>query len=215
MFQILSVAHRFDTETLLAAYRCGVFPMAQPGTEVIHWITSTPRFVLPLDGLKVPKSLVRVAKQVPFDLRVDTAFDRVIRSCAEDRGEENPNWISPRMIRAYELLHKKGFAHSIEAFKGGVLVGGLYGVSIGGAFFGESMFSRRELGGSNSSKLCLLELVRVLRVRGFTLLDSQEANDHMQQFGGIELPLEEYVARLQIAVKRPNAWSVSLPESVP
>jgi leucyl/phenylalanyl-tRNA---protein transferase len=189
--------------------------MAQPGTEVIHWITSTPRFVIPLDGLKVPKSLVRVAKQVPFDLRVDTAFDRVIRSCAEDRGEENPNWISPRMIRAYELLHKKGFAHSIEAFKGGVLVGGLYGVSIGGAFFGESMFSRRELGGSNSSKLCLLELVRVLRVRGFTLLDSQEANDHMQQFGGIELPLEEYVARLQIAVKRPNAWSVSLPESVP
>ena len=96
-----------------------------------------------------------------------------------------------------------------------MLVGGLYGVSIGGAFFGESMFSRRELGGSNSSKLCLLELVRVLRVRGFTLLDSQEANDHMQQFGGIELPLEEYVARLQIAVKRPNAWSVSLPESVP
>ncbi|MSR40497.1 MAG: leucyl/phenylalanyl-tRNA--protein transferase [Phycisphaerales bacterium] len=206
MFHVLAVAHRFDTESILAAYRTGVFPMAQPGTDVIHWITSTPRFVLPIDALKVPKSLVRIAKQVPFEIRFDSAFDRVIRACAQDRSEENPNWISPRMIRAFEELHAKGFAHSVEAFNNGVLVGGLYGVSIGEAFFGESMFSRRELGGSNSSKLCLLELVRTLRVRGFSLLDSQEANDHMQQFGGIEIPFTDYIKRLTAAVARPHAW---------
>lgn len=180
--------------------------MAEPETDLIYWLTSTPRFILPLGQLKVSKSLARLAKQVPFEIRIDTAFGRVIRACAEDRHDHNPNWISPRMITAYERLHAIGFAHSVEAFHRGVLVGGLYGVSIGAAFFGESMFSRRELGGSNSSKLCLLELVRVLRLRGFTLLDSQEANDHMLQFGGVEIPIEEYLDRLDDAVAQPCAW---------
>ncbi len=211
MFQVIGVAHRFDSDTILHAYRAGAFPMADPESGVIHWLTSSPRFLLPLSGLKVSKSLARLAKQAPFEIRVDTSFDRVIRACAEDRHDTNPNWISDRMIRAYEKLHREGFAHSIEAFRGGVLVGGLYGVSIGSAFFGESMFSRRELGGSNSSKICLLELVRMLRVRGFTLLDSQEANEHMLQFGGMEVPLEAYLDQLDVAVSRADAWFSGTP----
>ena len=154
-------------------------------------------------------SLARLDRRRPFEFRVDTEFRRVMELCAVGRPDENPAWILPRMIDVYTELHREVFAHSVEAWLGGVLVGGLYGVSIGGAFFGESMFSRRELGGANASKLCLLELQRLLVAGGYVLLDSQEANDHMAQFGGEEIPFEEYRERLELAVQTPAAWGIA------
>jgi leucyl/phenylalanyl-tRNA--protein transferase len=126
--------------------------------------------------------------------------------CAQDRSSENRSWILPRMIEVYGELHRAGLAHSVEAWLGGVLVGGLYGVAIGGAFFGESMFTRRELGGDNASKICLLELDRRLRAGGFVLLDSQEANEHMLQFGGGEVSFADYQALLGEAVQVHADW---------
>lgn len=168
----------------------------------LHWIVSDPRFVLPIGGLHVPRSLARLARKQPFEFRWNTAFRRVMEYCAADRSEENRCWITPTMIDVYTELHSIGHAHSVEAWSGGVLVGGLYGVSIGGAFFGESMFSRVELGGSNASKLCLLELDRRLSAAGFLLLDSQEENAHMAQFGGESVDFEEYRARLEYALSQ-------------
>ena len=208
MYYHVDIAHRFDPESVLTGYLNGSFPMGEEdGT--IHWIVSDPRFVLPVGSMRVPKSLARLDRKRPFEFRVDTAFRRVMEFCAQDRTEENRSWILPRMIDVYCELHRDGFAHSVEAWLGGVLVGGLYGVSIGGAFFGESMFSRREVGGTNASKLCLLELQRRLVAGGFVLLDSQEANDHMAQFGGEEIPFEEYRERLELAVQTPAAWDTA------
>ena len=200
MYYHVAAAHRFDPPSVLQAYVSGFFPMGD-ADGTIHWITSDPRFVLPIGGLRVSKSLRRLDRQKPFELRVDTQFRRVMEHCAQDRSEENRSWILPRMIDVYSELHRQGYAHSVEAWLGGVLVGGLYGVAIGGAFFGESMFTRRELGGGNSSKLCLLELERRLAAGGYTLLDSQEANDHMAQFGGEEISFDEYLTRLHGALE--------------
>jgi leucyl/phenylalanyl-tRNA--protein transferase len=197
----LGPARRFDHASLLEAYASGYFPMGDED-GAIQWITSDPRFVLPIGRLHVPRSLARLERQRPFELRADTAFRRVMEHCAQDRSEENRCWITPRMIDAYCELHRRGHAHSVEAWLGGVLVGGLYGVSLGAAFFGESMFIRAELGGSNASKLCLLELDRRLVAGGFRLLDSQEVNPHMEQFGGESLEIEAYLARLEEAVSQ-------------
>ena len=205
MYYHIGTAHRFDPESILHAYLNGFFPMGEEdGT--IHWIVSDPRFVLPIGGLHVPRSLARLDRRRPFEFRVDTEFRRVMELCAVGRPDENPAWILPRMIDVYTELHREGFAHSVEAWLGGVLVGGLYGVSIGGAFFGESMFSRRELGGANASKLCLLELQRLLVAGGYVLLDSQEANEHMAQFGGENIDFEEYRDRLAAAIDTPAEW---------
>ncbi|MFM1823735.1 MAG: hypothetical protein RI967_2001 [Planctomycetota bacterium] len=210
MFHHVAIARRFDVESLVSAYAHGLFAMGDED-GVVHWIASDPRFVLPVGGLRVPKSLARLARRNPFELRVDTAFRRVMEHCAVDRGGDNLNWITPRMIEVYTEAHRLGFAHSVEAWQGGVLVGGLYGVAIGGAFFGESMFTRRDLGISNASKICLLELDRRLALAGYTLLDSQEANPHMRQFGGEEMSFERYQERLVEAISddgsRLPAWS--------
>jgi len=201
----IGIAHRFDTESVVAAYLNGFFPMGEEdGT--IHWITSDPRYLLPIGGLHVPRSLARFARRSPFEIRFDTEFRRVMEFCAQDRSSENRSWILPRMIEVYGELHRAGLAHSVEAWLGGVLVGGLYGVAIGGAVFGESMFTRRELGGDNASKICLLELDRRLRAGGFVLLDSQEANEHMLQFGGGEVSFADYQALLGEAVQVHADW---------
>ena len=208
MYYHIGTAHRFDPESVLHAYLNGFFPMGEEdGT--IHWIVSDPRFVLPIGGLHVPRSLARLDRRRPFEFRVDTEFRRVMELCAVGRPDENPAWILPRMIDVYTELHREGFAHSVEAWLGGVLVGGLYGVSIGGAFFGESMFSRRELGGANASKLCLLELQRLLVAGGYVLLDSQEANEHMAQFGGENIDFEQYRDQLAAAIDTPAEWGRS------
>ena len=208
MYYHVGIAHRFDPETVLTGYLNGLFPMGEEdGT--IHWIVSDPRFVLPVGGMHVSKSLARLDRKRPFEFRVDTAFRRVMEFCAQDRTDENRSWILPRMIEVNSEQHREGFAHSVEAWLGGVLVGWLYGVTIGGAFFGESMFSRREVGGTNASKLCLLELQRRLVAGGFVLLDSQEANEHMAQFGGEEIPFEEYQRRLERAVQTQAQWGIA------
>jgi leucyl/phenylalanyl-tRNA--protein transferase len=199
VFHHVGIAHRFDAETVLAAYAQGIFPMGDEDGAV-HWLVSNPRFVLPIGGLHVPRTLARLERKKPFEIRVDTVFRRVMEACATDRGTESLNWITPRMIDVYEELHRGGYAHSVEAWRGGVLVGGLYGVALGGAFFGESMFTRVEVGGANASKLCLLELDRRLAAGGYQLLDSQEENAHMAQFGGVLVEYETYMAKLESAV---------------
>jgi leucyl/phenylalanyl-tRNA--protein transferase len=204
----VGIAHRFDPESVLTAYLNGFFPMGEEdGT--IHWIVSDPRFLLPVGGMHVPRTLARLDRKRPFEFRVDSEFRRVMELCAQDRTDENRSWILPRMIDVYCELHREGLAHSVEAWQGGVLVGGLYGVAIGGAFFGESMFTRRELGGTNASKLCLLELRRRLVAGGYVLLDSQEANEHMSQFGGEEIPFDDYRMRLAEAIEVPAEWDVA------
>jgi leucyl/phenylalanyl-tRNA--protein transferase len=142
-----------------------------------------------------------VAKR-PFELRSDTAFERVIRACSEPRPDRRETWLDERLIAAYVELHGHGFAHSVEAFRDGVLVGGLYGVQIGAAFFGESMFSRPEQGGTDASKVCLVELVRLLREGSFTLLDTQFTTPHLARFGCVEIPRARYLELLEDALRR-------------
>lgn len=206
-------ASQLDPQTLLTAYANGAFPMASPTTGRVSYYRCDPRCVIPLDErFHVPKSLERVVRSGRFEIRIDTSFARVIRECATDRNEDNRSWISEGIIAAYTRLHELGFAHSVEAWRPAApgtepqLVGGLYGVSLGAAFFGESMFSRPALGGRDSSKVCLVHLVETLRARGFTLLDSQYANDHILRFGAIEIDLEEYMVQLAAATTAERRW---------
>lgn len=193
-------------EALLSAYANGAFPMAEPGSGRIHLYTCDPRCVFDLERFALPKATVRALRGSDLVIRCDTAFEQVMRSCAAPRRQDDRSWISEEMVRAYAALHALGHAHSVEAWRGDALVGGLYGVSLGGAFFGESMFIRRELGGDNASKLCLLELERRLLAGGYALLDSQEANEHMAQFGGEEIELDEYLSRLTCALELKPKW---------
>ncbi len=171
-------------ELVLLAYRAGCFPMADSRHGEVRWYTSDPRAIIPLDRFHVPRSLRHFLKKQPFAVTFDAAFPDVIRACAE-RPE---TWISDEVITVYTALHRQGDAHSVETWHGSILAGGLYGVAIGGAFFGESMFSRE----SNASKVALVALVRHLRGRGFRLLDSQFMNEHMRQFGAVEIPRARY-----------------------
>jgi leucyl/phenylalanyl-tRNA--protein transferase len=194
-------------ELVLTGYLRGAFPMTDPETGRVDWFTCDPRAIVPLDDrFRVRPSLARVVRSGRFDVRVDTAFDDVIADCARDRSDENRNWIGEELRAVYGELHRMGFAHSVEAWRGGQLVGGLYGVAIKGAFFGESMFCRPELGGTDASKVCLVHLVDRLRAGGFVLCDSQYANAHMAQFGLVEIPAAEYLARLEDAVEVTAAW---------
>jgi leucyl/phenylalanyl-tRNA--protein transferase len=175
----------------------------------IDWFCPDPRGVFPLDppdAFHVPRNLAREMRRRRFQIQCDTQFESVMRSCAQPRSRHNPSWINEQLIQSYTQLHRMGHGHSIEAWHEGNLVGGLYGVQLGGAFFGESMFSRPELGGSNSSKVCLVHLVNHLRKRGFTLLDTQYWNEHLDQFGCVEIPAEEYLRRLNESVRLPVTW---------
>lgn len=191
---------------LLDAYANAIFPMADPDTGVVHWYSPDPRGILPLDSFHVPKNLARLIRQGKFNIRSDTAFEQVMRLCAQSRSEENGSWMVEPLLQQYLSLHEQGHAHSVEAWLNNRLVGGLYGVHIGGAFFGESMFSLPELGGSNASKVCLVYLVQHLRKQGFTLLDTQFVNDHLVQFGCIEVPHHTYAAMLQAAISKDAMW---------
>jgi len=180
---------------LLEAYRLGIFPMADEDGE-IRWFSPDPRAIIELDRFHVPRTLRQVYRQRRFEVCVDTAFERVIRACA-DRPE--PTWISPEIIQAYTRLHRLGHAHSVESWQGGCLVGGLYGVALGGAFFGESMFHRV----TDASKVALMALVERLTQRGFCLLDVQFHTPHLARFGTGEIPRAEYLRRLRQAVLKP------------
>jgi leucyl/phenylalanyl-tRNA--protein transferase len=183
-----------EPDDLLAAYSQGVFPMAVNKRGDIRWFSPDPRAIIPLDErFHVPHGLKRRLKQNPFEITVDKDFERVIRECGKRRED---TWISEEMIESYCNLHRLGFAHSVEARLGGKLVGGLYGVHIGGAFFGESMFHRA----TDASKVALVALVERLRARGFALLDTQWQTPHLSRFGTIEIPRREYLRLLKKAV---------------
>jgi leucyl/phenylalanyl-tRNA--protein transferase len=206
-------------KTFLFAYRHGAFPMADmperlvrgqpiPVAETVRWYQPDPRAILPLEdgGLRVPRSVQRIAKKHSFTLTADRAFERVIRGCAEPRPSRGGAWLDESLIRVYTMLHREGHAHSVEAWKEGELVGGIYGVSIGAAFFAESMFSDLERGGSGASSVCLIALWNHLRACGYTLLDVQLANEHTVRFGVVEISLAEYLERLKGAVEVRDAW---------
>jgi leucyl/phenylalanyl-tRNA--protein transferase len=196
---------------LLEANRQGYFPMAGAGRE-IEWFNPARRGVIPLAGFHVPRSLAQRVRSGRFRVTSDRAFEEVIRACAQPvEGGREETWIDERIAAAYTALHRAGHAHSVEAWRVGatgeaVLVGGLYGVHIGGLFAGESMFSRPGHGGTDASKVCLVHLVAHLRQRGFTLLDTQFGNPHLARLGGVEVPRRQYLAQLADAVGRPVVW---------
>lgn len=185
---------RLDPQTLLAAYSQGVFPMADHH-GVIRWYSADPRGVLPLEKFHVPKSLLQIVRQNKFEVRINCDFRAVMRACMENR--EDGTWINDQLIRAYWRLHEMGFAHSVECYRDGVLAGGLYGVSLGAAFFGESMFHRQR----DASKVALVHLVQRLRERGFLLLDTQAVTEHLRKFGCVEISAGEYAKRLAEALE--------------
>ena len=193
-------------DTLIWAYRRAAFPMVDPITDCLEWFSPDPRAVFPLDAFHVPRNVARLVRQARFEVRSDTAFVEVMQACAGPRRDDDLSWIDDRLVGLYAGLFERGMAHTIEAWRDGRLVGGLYGVHLGGAFFGESMFIRPEQGGSGASKVCLVHLVRWLRHRGFTLLDTQFRNPHLEQFGVCEIPLSVYRERLANAVDRPVTW---------
>jgi leucyl/phenylalanyl-tRNA---protein transferase len=193
-------------ELLLHAWSQGLFPMADGRHGRVSFYEADPRSILPLTdgGLNIPRSLKPLLKGGRFEVRADTAFGRVIRACAD--APRAGGWINDWIIDAYDKLHAAGHAHSVEAFIGERLVGGLYGVHIGGVFFGESMFTVPEPGASGASKVCLVHLWRHLRARGFSMLDTQFANDHMRQFGIVEVELERFRPMLEEALGARVEW---------
>ena len=191
---------RLTAEHLLRAYAMGIFPMAQSRDDPqVHWVDPRRRGVLPLDGFHVSRSLARRIRRGGYEARVDTAFAEVVRACA-DREE---TWINPVIFGLYQDLHRAGFAHSQEIWRGGRLVGGVYGVVLGRAFFGESMFSAE----TDGSKLALAHLVARLRAGGFTLFDTQFLTPHLASLGAVEIPRAEYHRRLDAALAGQADWA--------
>lgn len=189
----------FGLNELLDCYRRGVFPMADARDDPnLFLIDPDVRGILPLDRFHVPKRLARTVRQMPYDIATDTAFSRVVELCAAPHPNRPSTWINPAILNLYSGLHRAGYAHSVEAWKGDELVGGLYGVAIGGAFFGESMFSRAR----DASKICLVHLVALLREGGYTLLDAQFHNPHLEQFGLEEITREEFHKQLAAALEQ-------------
>jgi leucyl/phenylalanyl-tRNA--protein transferase len=197
-----------DPELLLQGYRLGVFPMAMEN-GAIEWFSPDPRAILPLEDFHVPHALRGLLRKKIFETKIDTAFSDVIEACAE----REDTWINREIIESYIRLHELGYAHSVEAWTNGKsasrtdssrgeLAGGLYGVAIGGAFFGESMFHRV----TDASKIALVALVEYLRVGKFALLDTQWLTPHLQQFGGIEISRNHYLRLLRRAVELPRKF---------
>ena len=205
--------HLLTPEILLRAYAAGIFPMAEGAdAQELHWYDPPVRAVIPLDGrFHVPQRLRRRLRQRPYDIRLNTAFPAVIRACAAPAPDRPTTWINEEIVALYTALHQQGSAHSVEAWENNALVGGLYGISLGGAFFGESMFSRR----TDASKISLVYLVALLRACGFALLDTQFQTAHLSQFGTLEIPRAAYHEELAAAIRRPvrlaqpleNSWN--------
>jgi leucyl/phenylalanyl-tRNA--protein transferase len=197
----LSHTAAITPEILLRAYAAGLFPMAESADDPeIFWVQPEMRGVIPLDDFHLSKSLAKTIRKRPFDIRFNTNFDQVIAKCGEPAPDRPSTWINPLILMLYKELHRLGYAHSVEAWEGEELVGGLYGVSLGSAFFGESMFSRR----TDASKICLAYLVERLREKGFSLLDTQFTTDHLKTFGAIDVPKRDYEKLLDQAMQSPD-----------
>ena len=198
-------------EILLAAYAAGIFPMAESADDPeLFWVDPRRRGILPLDGFHVPKRLRRVIRQGGFEIRCDTAFEEVIRGCAESTDKRPNTWINDEIVRLYGGLFARGAAHSVETWQGNMLAGGLYGVAIGAAFFGESMFSRA----TDASKVALVHLAARLRLGGYRLLDTQFLTPHLAQFGGVEITRARYHRLLAEALAYRASFPAELPEVV-
>jgi leucyl/phenylalanyl-tRNA--protein transferase len=193
---LVAVGGDLSPRRLLRAYRRGVFPWYHEGGPILWW-SPDPRAVIELDGLHVSRRLRRTIRSGRFQVTVNRAFAAVVRGCADRPGEGT--WITPAMARAYAELHRLGHAHSVEAWRGGELAGGLYGVAVGGLFAGESMFSRA----SDASKVALAFTVGRLRERGFRLFDIQVPTEHTARLGAVTIPRREYLARLRAALRCP------------
>lgn len=193
------MSDRFDTTDLLNCYRRGVFPMADSREDMRLFLMDPDiRGVLPLDRFHIPKRLAKTVRQDPFRVTVDTAFNRVIEACAEPHPSRPATWINDAILNLYGALHRKGFAHSVECWtEDGELVGGLYGVALGGAFFGESMFSRA----TDASKVALVHLVARLKTGDYQLLDAQFHNPHLEQFGLEEISRDDFRDQLWRALR--------------
>ena len=198
-------------QMLLRAYACGIFPMAESSDDPqLYWIEPQARGILPLDAIDLPRRLARTVRQARFDVTFDTDFEGVIDGCAAPRPGRRSTWINSQIRSLYRDLYRQGHCHTLEVRLDGRLVGGLYGVALGGAFFGESMFSTER----DASKVALVHLCARLIHGGFTLLDTQFVTDHLKQFGTIEIDKAEFQERLQDAVERVADFA-RLPNSTP
>jgi leucyl/phenylalanyl-tRNA--protein transferase len=184
-------------EVLLKAYACGIFPMAESADDpALYWIEPEMRGIIPLDGFHVPSRLARTVRTTSFTIRIDRDFDGVIEGCAEPKPDRTRTWINARIRRIYRALFDRGDCHTVEVYEGDTLVGGLYGVSLGRAFFGESMFHRAR----DASKIALVHLVARLQAGGYRLLDTQFVTEHLRGFGAVEVPKRRYHRLLDEAV---------------
>lgn len=194
---------RLTIEMLLHGYAMGIFPMAQSREDqTLHWIDPDDRGILPLDKFHVPKSLKKTLRQGKYEIRIDSAFAEVMEGCAGSTPDRPDTWINQTIIDLFVQLRGYGIAHSVETWADGQLVGGLYGLALGGAFFGESMFSRA----TDASKVALVDLVARLKLGGFILLDTQFVTDHLAQFGAEEIPRRDYLKRLHRATELPASF---------
>jgi leucyl/phenylalanyl-tRNA--protein transferase len=184
-----------EPDFLLTAYWSGYFPMADPISGEIGWYSPDPRAIIDLEEFRIPRSLKLTIKKGSFEIRLNQRFEEVIRACSQ----REETWISEEIVRSYLQLHRMGFAHSVECWRSGALAGGLYGVALRGAFFGESMFSRER----DASKVALAHLVGRLKPRGFELLDTQFLTPHLARFGAKEISREEYLEKLKRALLNP------------
>ena len=199
---LLAVGGDLSVERLLLAYRMGIFPWYTEGMPILWWSTD-PRLVLFPQELKVSRSLRQTIKKSFFDITFDRDFPAAIKACAEtQRHGQEGTWITPEMMEAYIALHKAGHAHSVESWQDGKLVGGLYGVSLGRVFFGESMFALV----SDASKVAFVSLVKRLRESGYALIDCQQTTAHLMSFGAREIPRQEFLELLNKSVNSPDAW---------
>ena len=189
---------------LLNGYINGIFPMADSDGS-LYWYSPDPRAIIPIDSYKPPKSLRPVINKKTFELRINHDFEGVMRGCAVSRGDSEDTWISEEIIKAYTGLNKMGYAHSVEAYLDQKLVGGLYGVSIGAAFFGESMFYLEP----NASKVAFHYLIEVLKKQSFLLLDTQFINDNVKRFGAIEIQKVQYLHLLKVAINKKARFTES------
>lgn len=205
----MSRRQEIGPDTLLKAYAFGVFPMAPSRDDpTLYWMDPEQRGVIPLDSFHVPKRLARTVRADHFTVRINTAFGAVMEACAEPQPDRPTTWINERILVLYGALFEQGRAHSVECWRDGALVGGLYGVSLGAAFFGESMFSRER----DASKVALVHLVARLRAGGFELLDTQYITPHLARFGAQEVPRAAYRRLLRKAIAREADFYSMAPE---
>jgi len=191
-------------ELILRAYQAGIFPMAEDAeAEDLFWVCPQLRGIIPLDAAHISSSLRKTLRKHPYSVRVDTSFDATIEGCASFGTERDTTWINATIRDIYGELFRRGYVHTVEVWDGPMMVGGLYGVSIGAAFFGESMFHRK----TNCSKIAMAHLLERLRAGGYRLLDTQFVTDHLRTFGGIEIPREDYELRLAEALSHEADWS--------